>query len=117
MVASEVLDGVARAALRSAQRPPGGDPIVIALELGFEMLPCPAGSSPEYERTSTGRIVFACEAGTEPHAARVRLALARGLLLREGVAHGPDDVTELARRLGSFPEGTRALGSATNFAD
>lgn len=98
------LDGVARRALASAGRPADGDPVCIADALNFALLPCAAGTRHELERTTCDRLVFACEPGIAAHAARVRLALARGLLLREGVPHHPDDVAALARRLGTFPE-------------
>lgn len=98
------LERVAVEALRRADRPPWGNPLVIALELGFEMLPRLPGTSPELTETSTAQIVFAAEPGAEPHAARVRLALAHGLLLRAEIPHAPADSHWLARRLRQIPE-------------
>lgn len=97
------LRTIAMAALAAAGRPPWGNPLVVALELGFRMLPCMPGSAPEFERSTAEEIVFAAEAG-EAHSTRVRLALARGLLLRAGVRHDPADVGTLARLLRQFPE-------------
>ncbi len=102
------LDNIATRALKDARRPPGGDPVVVAYELGFELLPCAPGSSPEYARSTATRLAFASEAGPEAHADRVRLALARGLLLRDGGEHGHREVRSLARRLATvLPERTR----------
>lgn len=75
---------------------------MLAAELGFLMLPCAPGSAPELERTTAARLVFAAEADPREHRARVRLALARGLLLRAAVPHSPADVAALARRLGQI---------------
>lgn len=95
------LENIACRAL--AARPPGSDPLVLAVALGFRLLPCPPGTSPELERTTAERLVFAAEPGAEAHADRVTLALARGLLLRDGRPHTPETVTRLARRLRQFP--------------
>lgn len=93
------LDRIAVKALRAADRPRGGNPLVIALELGFEMLPCSPDSSPELARTTSSRIAFAAKGDPAEHAARVMLALARGLLLRTRRPHTPRDVAYLAARL------------------
>ncbi len=98
------VERIACAALRKANRPPWGDPLVVAFELGFALLPCVPGSAPEWAETTEAQIVFAAEPGTVAHADRVRLALARGLLLRSGLIHTPGDVRHLARRLRQIPE-------------
>lgn len=103
ILGADELHSIARAALAAGGRPPWGNPLVLALELGFRMLPCMPGTAPELERTTAHEIVFAAEAG-EAHSTRVRLALARGLLLRAGVRHDPADVGTLARLLRQFPE-------------
>lgn len=98
------VERIAVAALTLANRPPWGDPLVIAYALGFAMLPRLPGTAPEWAETTASQIVFAAEPGAVAHADRVRLALARGLLLRDGGPHTPGDVRHLARRLRQIPE-------------
>jgi len=104
------IERIASTALAAANRPAWGNPLVVALELGFQMLPCapvtpgsPA-AAPEWFRTTTATIVFAAEPDEAAHADRVRLALARGLLLRANLTHTPADMFHLARRLRQIPE-------------
>lgn len=98
------VERIAATALAAANRPPWGDPMVIAHELGFDLLPCSPGSAPEWSKTTTAQIAFAAEPNDVEHAERVCLALARGLLLRAGIHHTIDDVQHLARRLRQIPE-------------
>ena len=98
------VEQIASTAIAAANRPAWGNPLVIALELGFALLPRVPGSAPEWSETTTAQIVFAAEPSASAHADRVRLALARGLLLRSGFAHTPGDVQHLARRLRQIPE-------------
>jgi hypothetical protein len=101
LLSPDTLDRLARAALRAADLPPGGDPLVVAHSLGFELLPCAPGQRPEFERTTATRIVFALEPSPAHHE-RVRAALARGLLLRAALRHNAADADALARRLLDF---------------
>jgi hypothetical protein len=103
IVPIDTIDLLAAAALQLAARPAWGNPLVVALELGFEMLPCSPGTTPEWDSTAR-RIAFAAEPCPFAHARRVRLGLARGLLLRAGVEHAFADVAILARRLRQIPE-------------
>lgn len=98
------VERIAATALQAAGRPPWGDPLVVAYELGFALLPRSPGTAPEWGETTAAQIVFAAEPGDVAHADRVRLALARGLLLRSGLIHTPGDVRHLARRLRQIPE-------------
>lgn len=83
-----------------AGRPPGSSPLVLARELGFRLLPCDPATSPEFRRSTTALLAYACKAGQLEHDARVYLALARGLLLRSGLRHRAADARALARLLG-----------------
>jgi hypothetical protein len=99
------LERLVEAALKRARRPAWSHPLVIAAELGFELLPCPAGTAPELVRTCANRLVFACEAAEDAHTARVRQALARGLLLRARISHDARDVAKLAQLLAKRANG------------
>ncbi len=90
------LERIAADALRRSGQPAWVNPIVVALDLGFEMLPCHPSGCPELVQTTASRLVFGAEGHPAAHASRVRLALARGLLLREGVSHLVEDVYALA---------------------
>lgn len=98
-------DAVARIArlawLRATQ--PTTNPITFADDLGFELLPCVPWSHPETTRTTATCLVFAAVGDRDEHARRVRRALARGLLLREGITHNADDVEHLADELAYPP--------------
>jgi hypothetical protein len=98
------IERIAFAALTEANRPAGENPIVIALELGFRMLPYMEGTAPEWGKTTSTTICFEAPGNEDLHADRVRLAIARGLLLRSGLPHTPADMGQLARRLRQRPD-------------
>lgn len=97
------LATLARDAFRVSGRPRGGSLLVVADALGFRLLPCAPDSSPEFERTSATRIAWAADPDPAVHAVRLSMALARGLLIRDGRSHHAGDIGKLARMLREFP--------------
>ncbi len=75
------------------------DARALALALGFGLLPCHPNQAVELERTTSELVAWGVAADRAEEQARIRLALARGLLLRSGSAHTVDDVAQLAELL------------------